>query len=228
MDNEHAMARFLFENPDDLLENPRRRRKGKRRARARRRSARRRSSGFAAIMGGSRRKSRKRRRRNPATFGRKRRGGGRRRNPFGISLGGAGGSVLHVAKQAGVLFAAEWAGDFAATMLRGKVGALGRQKPGYSQMIVGLAGAWLLKRFGGPLRAHAHSFALANVFMGLRNVVPFISGGGKAASMGLGDVQLYGLGDVLRTGPQLGYTQQQSYGLGDYLLNSDVSAYAVN
>ena len=38
----------------------------------------------------------------------------------------------------------------------------------------------------------------------------------------------YGLGDVLRTGPQLGYTQQQSYGLGDYLLNSDVSAYAVN
>lgn len=188
------MDSYLFENPFDLEENPRRKRRKKGR-----RKARRSNPANPARRSRRRRKTSSRRRSNPTrrrSRSRRRSSGGRRRNPFGIRVGGGGitGTIMQGAGIAvGVL-----ATNFATAVLTKKVpffaANINPKVQGLLSIGTGLGFAWLLKRFGGPLRPFAKSVAIGGIVEGIGALLP-VTGGGLAQRFGLGQM---GLGDFAR------------------------------
>ena len=200
------MASYLLENP---FRRGKRRRRRARRSSSRRRRARR--SNPVYLAGNPSRRRRRGRRRSSS-----RRRGRRRSNPF--SLGGGG--ILKPIVQAGAGVASVFAGEFLTAMLRKQVTQLQQFNTGVAQAIVAVAGGFVLRKFGGPLRQFAGTFTAANLLFALWRQ-PFIpSGMTVAVNSGLGDVDPeYGMignvGDYAIGGMSDWYTGS-SYGVPAY------------
>ena len=195
------MARLLVQNPFDIEDNPRRRgrRVGRRKARKssrRRRRGAKRENPFA--FGAKSRRSGRRRRK-----GGKRRSSGRtRRNPFG--MGGLKSGLMGGAVKGASLFGGVWLIDFARQIVNRRLMPAGVQSNSTAQggisMALGLGLAWVLRKFGGPLRPLAASMVAAGTYRALWQVVPGkFFGGPVAASTGLADGGGLGLGAFLTT-----------------------------
>lgn len=195
-----------------LLENPRRRSK-RRRSTRRRTSSRRRRRNPAPAVQNPRRRRRSRRRKSS----RRRSHSRRRRNPF--RLPGLGGGLMQAAGTA----VAMTAGQYSAVILASAIEKI----PGADKLpwnakvaVAAIAGGFLVKKFGGPLRKHANIITASGLAQALYAVIP-VGPYQIASKLGLGDYAIdqnygaradsYGIAGTQLYGPQLGdwLTQQQ-------------------
>jgi hypothetical protein len=213
------MARFVFDPPDDLEENPRelldnpRRRRRKKGRRSRRRSrSRRRHNPFASAP-------RRRRRSRRRSSHRRHHYSRRRSNPFSFGGGGVIGDAMH-----GVgIFAGYWGSRFLSTIAYSKL-PIPASPMNYTLVNVGVSvlGGFLLKKFlPGSLKSYAKNFVTGGVVGALIDGVPSTM---QPSAVAHGS----GLADFLTTSDNVGDAEPGMLGIGDYITEDGTPSYLLN